>query len=62
MLVKFDELWNVNNYLGGNIIRTDTIIQVDVEVGVAWFSLKIHTTSLYPGKDLDKLEGPLWFA
>ena len=42
MLVKFDELWNVNNYLGGNIIRTDTIIQVDVEVGVAGLSLELR--------------------
>ena len=42
MLVEFDELWNVNNYLGGNIIRTDTIIQVDVEVGVAGLSLELR--------------------
>ena len=42
MLVKFDELWNVNNYLGGNIIRTDTIIQVDVEVGVAGAGLSLE--------------------
>ena len=40
--MKFDELWNVNNYLGGNIIRTDTIIQVDVEVGVAGLSLQLR--------------------
>ena len=40
--MKFDELWNVNNYLGGNIIRTDTIIQVDVEVGVAGLSLELR--------------------
>ena len=52
-------LTNLNHI---TLIRAKCCYFTDVEVGVAWFSLKIHTTSLYPGKDLDKLEGPLWFA
>ena len=52
-------LTNLNHI---TLIRAKCCYFTDVEVGVAWFSQKIHTTSLYPGKDLDKLEGPLWFA